>query len=198
MVQGWQVVLIAIVFEGALGLAGWGLSTWLGVPLAPRLVLSPAVGLRCALASAPMFLLLAYITRTRWKPLADLRTQVESLVGEFFRGVSWPGLAAVSIAAGVGEEVLFRGALQPLAERWWGPTIGLVATSVLFGAAHMVSRVYFVFAMAVGMYLGWLAQQTGELLTPITVHAAYDFVALLVLRSRAASNAIEVPAPIVQ
>jgi membrane protease YdiL (CAAX protease family) len=140
-----------------------------------------------------MFLLLAFVTRSRWKPLADLRTQVESLVGEFFHGVSWPGLAAVSIAAGVGEEVLFRGALQPLAERWWGPAIGLLAASLLFGLVHAVTRTYFVFATIVGAYLGLLAAWFDDLAAPIIVHAAYDFAALVVLQRAAERPSTRLP-----
>jgi uncharacterized protein len=135
------------------------------------------------IAAAPMLVLLAYVTRSQWKPLVELRTQVEQLVGELFGGVSLLGLAAISIAAGVGEELLFRGALQPLAERWWGGAAGLAATSLLFGAVHAVTWTYFLFATAVGAYLGWLAQHFDDLVAPIAVHAGYDFVALLVLRA---------------
>jgi membrane protease YdiL (CAAX protease family) len=116
-----------------------------------------------------------------------LRTRVEWLVGELFRDVTWPGLAIISMAAGLGEELLFRGAIQPIAERWWGPLAGLLATSVLFGVVHAVSRTYFIFATIVGLYLGWLTLWFGELVTPTIVHAVYDFAALLILRSRIAA-----------
>jgi membrane protease YdiL (CAAX protease family) len=178
-----RIVPVALAFESALGLAGWAICAWQNVPLAPRLVVSGEVLLRSVIAVAPMFVLLAFVTRSRWKPLVDLRNQVEQLVGELFRGVSWLGLAAVAIAAGVGEELLFRGALQPLAERWWGAAAGLAVTSLLFGAVHAVTWTYFLFATAVGVYLGWLAQQYDDLVAPMAVHAAYDFAALLVLRA---------------
>jgi membrane protease YdiL (CAAX protease family) len=193
MDRGRRIVPIALAFESALGLAGWALCVWQGVPLSSRLGLSSEVLLRSVIASAPMFLLLAYVTRSQWKPLVELRTQVEQLVGELFRGVSWLGLAAVAIAAGVGEELLFRGALQPLAERWWGPAAGLAAVSLLFGVVHAVSPAYFFFATIVGLYLGWLAAWFDDLIAPIAVHAAYDFAALLVLRrnSRPLASMVE-------
>jgi membrane protease YdiL (CAAX protease family) len=184
-----RVVLLAIAFEGALGLLGWALAAWQDVPLAPRLTPASDMWLRTAVAVLPMLAALAYVTRSRWKPIVDLRTRVEALVGELFRDASWLGLAVISLAAGVGEEVLFRGALQPIAERWWGPLAGLAAGSVLFGAAHALTRTYFIFAVIVGAYLGWLAQHYGELFTPILVHAVYDFAALLVLKSRTAGHA---------
>jgi membrane protease YdiL (CAAX protease family) len=177
-----NVVLIAAVFEGLLGLAGWALCAWLDLPLAERLTPTAGVWLRVAAATLPMLLLLVYVTRSKWAPVVELRSRVERLVGELFQGVGWLGLAIVSLAAGLGEEVLFRGALQPLAERWWGATAGLIAASFVFALAHAVTRAYFLFALAVGLYLGWLAQHFGELVTPIFVHALYDCVALVQLQ----------------
>jgi uncharacterized protein len=182
-----RIVPIALAFESALGLAGWAICAWQDMPLVPRLVVSGEVLLRSVIASAPMFALLAYVTRSQWTPLVELRTQVEQLVGELFRGVSWLGLAAVAVAAGAGEELLFRGALQPLAVRWWGPVAGLAVVSVIFGAVHAVTWSYFLFATIVGAYLGWLAVHFDDLAAPIAVHAAYDFAALLVLRAGASS-----------
>jgi membrane protease YdiL (CAAX protease family) len=94
-------------------------------------------------------------------------------------------LGAIALAAGVGEELLFRGALQPLAERWLGPAIGLIAVSVLFGTVHAASAMYFALATAVGLYLGWLSQRYDDLIAPIAIHAAYDWAALVALTSGA-------------
>lgn len=140
-----------------------------------------------------MFLLLVYAMRSRWRPLVELRDQVERVVGEVFDGASWIELAAVAIAAGAGEELLFRGALQPLAERWWGAAAGLAAVSVLFGVAHAVSMAYFIFATVVGLYLGWLAATFDDLVAPIIVHAAYDFAALVIVQRAAARHAVIAP-----
>jgi membrane protease YdiL (CAAX protease family) len=186
--QGLTIVPLAVLFEGALGLAGAGLAWWLDTPLARKLDVSTGAVWRSAVGLIPLLLLLAFATRSRWRPFAELRRQVEQLVGNLFRDVPWTGLAAVSLAAGVGEEILFRGALQPLAERWLGPAAGLVAISMLFGALHAATRTYFVLATLVGFYLGWLAQHYDDLVAPITIHAAYDFVALLVLRRTATAK----------
>jgi membrane protease YdiL (CAAX protease family) len=185
MTRAGNVVVLAIAFEGALGAIGWALCAWRDVPLWSRLTWSSDAWLRSLGASLPMLLLLAFLTRSKWRPVAELRRQVESLVGELFRDVSWLGLAVVAIAAGLGEEILFRGAFQPIAERWWGPVAGLIVVSVVFGALHAASSTYFVLAMIVGFYLGWLARQFDDLTAPIFVHATYDFAALIVLRAAA-------------
>lgn len=177
-----SIVLIAVAFESLLGVAGWALCAWQNVPLAERLAPSVDIWLRVAAATFPMLVLLVYVTRSKWDPIVELRSRVEWLVGELFQVAGWLGLAIVSIAAGVGEEVLFRGALQPIAERSLGATPGLIVASLLFALAHAVTRAYFLFALAVGVYLGWIAQTYDELVTPIAVHALYDFVALVVLQ----------------
>jgi membrane protease YdiL (CAAX protease family) len=128
-----------------------------------------------------MLVLLAVAVSSHWSPILDLRQRVGEMVRQLFMGVSWLGLGTVSLAAGVGEELLFRGTLQVLAERWWGATVGLVVTSLIFGALHAMSRTYFTLATAVGLYLGWLAQHFDDLLAPIVAHSLYDCAALVVL-----------------
>ena len=180
-----HIVPIAVAFEGALGLAGVGLCTWFAIPLEARLAVTGSSLARAAVATLPTLVMLACLMRSRWRPLAELRQQVETLVGELFRDASLAGLAIVAVAAGVGEELLFRGALQPLAARWVGPTAGVAAVSLLFGAAHALSWTYFLLAAAIGGYLGWLEYRFDDLLTPMFVHAAYDFAALVVVQRRA-------------
>jgi membrane protease YdiL (CAAX protease family) len=176
-----SIVAVAVIFEAALGLAGIALAWSLGVPLADRLRPEFDMVGRTALALLPMIALLAIALQSHWKPLARLRELVQTLVREYFGAARWWELAAVALAAGFGEELLFRGALQPLAERWWGQTAGLVAVSVLFGLLHAASATYLILAVSMGLYLGWLAQNFGELITPIAVHAAYDWAALALL-----------------
>jgi hypothetical protein len=178
-----KFVLAAAIFEGALGAAGYGLARWFGEPIAARLTASTADLWRSALATAPMLALLVAALRTRWAPLAELRDDVAKLVEEFLGDASWAGLALVSVAAGLGEEILFRGALQPLAVDWLGSAwLGVAAASVVFGALHAATPTYFVLATAIGLYFGWLAEQFDDLVAPIVTHAVYDFAALVSIR----------------
>jgi membrane protease YdiL (CAAX protease family) len=179
-----RLVPLAVVFEAGLGAAGCALAWRLGVPIASRMAVTPEVALRCLVALTPTLVFLAVALRSSWPPLVRLRGQVSELARELFGAARWWELLAVSVAAGVGEELLFRGALQPLGERWLGPAYGLLAVSVLFGAVHAASATYFVVATTVGLYFGWLAQRFDELVTPMFVHAAYDWAALWVLTRR--------------
>ncbi|MEM9659110.1 MAG: CPBP family intramembrane glutamic endopeptidase [Planctomycetota bacterium] len=172
----------AVVFELALGVVGAVIALALDAPLRHRLVVTPDNLLRGAVACVPMLLLLTLLAGLSWRPIRELRRQVERIVASLFGDATLVGLAAVAASAGVGEEILFRGAVQPLISQWTTPAIGLGAASLLFGAAHAASATYFALAAAVGLYLGWLAQHYDDLVAPIVAHAGYDFIALLVLR----------------
>jgi membrane protease YdiL (CAAX protease family) len=87
--------------------------------------------------------------------------------------LSWAERVALSVLAGLSEELLFRGSLQPL--------IGITAASIIFGGLHAITFGYFLLAAAMGFYLGWLLQHTNNLLVPMAVHALYDIFALNLL-----------------
>ena len=179
-----QTFALAMLVESGLGFLGL-LVAWLGsIPLIPRLVFEREALTRGIVATVPMIALLLLLTFANWRPLVEFRRQVEAFVKEIFPSSSPWELALVSLAAGFGEELLFRGALQPLVSHWTSPAIGLIAVSLLFGAMHAVSKAYFILAALVGLYLGWLAMSFDDLVAPITAHALYDFVALMVMQHR--------------
>jgi membrane protease YdiL (CAAX protease family) len=102
-----------------------------------------------------------------------------------FGGASLWQLAVVALAAGVGEELLFRGLVQAGLERWLGGVEGRIAAlaiaSVLFGVCHWLNATYAALAVLAGAYFGGLLLLTENILAPITAHAAYDFLALVYL-----------------
>jgi membrane protease YdiL (CAAX protease family) len=78
--------------------------------------------------------------------------------------------------------MLFRGVLQGVFTRWLPSAwLAVALVSVLFGILHAVTFSYAVMATLMGAYLGWLRNETGNLLAPIITHALYDFVVLLYL-----------------
>jgi membrane protease YdiL (CAAX protease family) len=184
-----RMVALAIAFEAALGVAGYALASAQHVPLALRLEPTAAAFARGAAYLAPMLVLLAYFMRSRAKRLVELRRMVAEIVGQLFGRASWLSLLAVSAAAGIGEEVLFRGALQPLVLRWTDPWLGVAAVSLFFGLLHAASWMYFLIATLMGAYLGFLTYYYDDLIAPIVVHAGYDFAAIVVLRRAAPVDA---------
>ena len=110
------------------------------------------------------------------------------IVHQFLQHAGWVEVAAISVWAGLGEEMLFRGVIQAGIAEWIGGNsgvaFGLVAASLLFGAAHPIHVPYFVMVALMGFYLGGLFLYFENLLVPIVAHALYDFVAILYVRSR--------------
>jgi membrane protease YdiL (CAAX protease family) len=101
------------------------------------------------------------------------------LIRPLFAPCTLLDLALLSLLAGFGEEVLFRGLIQGALTAWWGPGPALAAASLLFGLCHAVNGAYAVLATVMGGYLGWLFLASENLLVVIVAHALYDFIALI-------------------
>lgn len=84
----------------------------------------------------------------------------------------WHALA-FGIMAGVPEEILFRGAIQP--------QLGLILTALIFGALHAISWIYFVYAAGAGLLLGLMVEWRGNLWAATMAHFAYDAGVFLLL-----------------
>jgi len=95
----------------------------------------------------------------------------------------WTDLLILASIAGLSEELLFRGVIQPWMESSWGLTAGLVGSNIIFGLAHAVTPLYAVLAALVGIYLGLSMDYGGDrnLLLPIVIHGLYDFLAFIAL-----------------
>ena len=84
----------------------------------------------------------------------------------------------VALAAGTGEELLFRGVIQEGLVQWQGAMVGVVLSSVLFGFAHALNRYYVLATFFVGLYLGFLYQFSQNIVLVVLVHALYDWIVL--------------------
>ncbi len=84
----------------------------------------------------------------------------------------------LALGAGVGEELLFRGALQGVLVPWLSPWGAVVVASLIFGAMHAASAGYFIAATAIGMVLGLAYYLNGSLVAVVVAHVVYDIWAL--------------------
>ena len=109
------------------------------------------------------------------------QSSVLSLLGGTFKPFLGITTAlALGAAAGIGEEMLFRGVLQfELGSRLGSEVIAVGLTSIVFGALHAVTPLYAGLAALASVYFGWLYLATGNLMVPIVTHAFYDWAALL-------------------
>jgi hypothetical protein len=167
-----------------LGLVALALGWLVGQSPAARIQFSAsAAAIGCA-ASVPLLLALVAMSRGRAGWCVGLRQVVQDMIVPLFQQCGALDLALISLFAGVGEELLFRGLIQTALGAWFSPAVGLVAASLLFGLAHPLTPVYAVVTALAGVYLGGLFLACDNLLVPIVTHAVYDFLALLYLLRR--------------
>jgi membrane protease YdiL (CAAX protease family) len=172
------------------------LATLIGMPLIAILVdrFSESVDLRMALSGNGLWgqqvlwgslagLCIAMVAHLMIASplLREVNTSYARMLGRF--QLSFSEVLLISLSAGVGEEILFRGAIQPF--------LGVAVTSVLFVAVHGYLNpkdwrlsVYGVF-MTIGIaWLGYLAETQG-LLSAIIGHTIIDVYLLIYLQRSA-------------
>ena len=105
--------------------------------------------------------------------------------------LNWLEVLLISCCAGIGEEILFRGAIQP--------HLGILWTSILFVALHgyinpfnSQMTVYGVFMIIVICFLGWTAVEYG-LVSVIVAHTVIDVILLYLLTRTYLTKTEDVP-----
>lgn len=182
---------IAVVVEGGFILAAVGISWLVGEGIWTKIHWNIFDALWGAVLSLPLFGGLWLGVNYPWGPWGGLvRLLAEFIVPIFRRCTVWQ-LGFISLLAGLGEEMFFRGLMQDGLTAWLGSSMGLretlgsclavVVTSAVFGLLHGISAFYVLLAGLIGAYLGWWRIVTGNLLGPIVAHAVYDFAALVYL-----------------
>ena len=195
-----QVFLSAALFELALAaialFLGWALgpSARATVPeFSPDDIwpILSSILLGC-LAAGPILLVVEVLRRIPWEPIRELERLTDEGMIKTLLNLRPAELIMVSICAGIGEELLFRGWLM----YWLADGIGLtgiagpadsaaalggalVISSLVFGLFHPITKLYIILAAFMGAYFGGLVLYTGNLLVPIAAHASYDAVQLI-------------------
>jgi membrane protease YdiL (CAAX protease family) len=148
-------LLPALVLR-ALWFGNWWHAADLGPPSVEALLWAGA-GLAGVLAATP------------WMMRFDWARRITELVHQVF-GTLTPSRAAwLGLVSGLCEEMLFRGALQPM--------LGLLPASILFALAHMVGG-WWIFALAMGLALGLLYQWSGNLWPCVLAHGLLNAINL--------------------
>lgn len=164
--------------EGGLVLMGL-FAAWLARVSVPFRVNLEALGvsLVAAVGFAALNLTLYRLGRRLGRP-AGVFTFLEGEVFPLFRALSGREVVVLVCLAGLGEELFFRGVLQPV--------LGLGVASLIFGLFHGPTRELWplaLWATVMGALLGWLYRVSDNLFVPVVAHALYDGVALAYVRS---------------
>ena len=160
------LVVVAVVWARLRGIPlAWGdvtFGVWVGVAAAVALGLANWYLLRRAPEIAG---------------IGAIRRLYHGSLKPMFGGITAGDVVVISVAAGVGEELLFQGVVQP--------EVGLVPASLIFGLLHTGGSGTLAFGCWVAMMggvLGALAVWTDGLLAPVIAHAVYDAAAMAYIR----------------
>jgi membrane protease YdiL (CAAX protease family) len=162
--------LLTLGVEFVRGTSAFETESWLELPEWSRLPLSLAGGVALAMLTVRATRL--FVRRWGWAKMlhADLRPAV--------RNAGDATLLVLGIASGVAEELFFRGLLAP--------ALGLLLSSVAFGALHQlrgrVGWIWATWAALMGLLFGALFLATGSLYGAILAHASINVVNLRFLR----------------
>jgi membrane protease YdiL (CAAX protease family) len=174
-------VLAVLAAYAALGLAAAGVSVALGQSPASCDGWLGMTGAASVLSSLGLGVCICAVTVGATRVVVRRAAWARALHGALRPAVHGAGdatLLAVAVASGVGEELLFRGLLVPL--------VGIVGSSVLFGALHQIRGSarwwWMAWATAMGLVFALVFVATGSLAGPIVAHAAINAVNLRYLR----------------
>lgn len=143
-------------------------------------------GVLFIVSAFPLVQLLYWFNKTylpipeAWRQL-DSATQdmVEGLLVMNSTGEFWLSVLIVAVLPAIGEELLFRGVLQPQLERWFRrPHLAIIITALVFSIIHfqfegLLPR------FALGIVLGYLAWWSRSLWPAIVAHFAFNGVQVL-------------------
>lgn len=166
-----QAVALVVLLSAAAALAQWR-ATSLQVGVSWR---DASIGLLALVAVGGLDLLV--LAGHRVVGGRRFVSAIAETLTDMLGGLSPLAAAGAGIVAGVGEEVFFRGALQP-----W---IGLPATALVFGLCHSGTRPLMrltVWAALEGVWFGLLYEITGSLLVPMVAHGLHDSGSILGIR----------------
>lgn len=177
---GGQTVLVAVAVGAAM------LANTPNYGFGPGISFSSAAVLDGVVKTIPLAVL-AYLldfVEDKIPALQEVTSATQRSVMALLGGTWKPAIAvsaslALGLAAGFGEEMLFRGVLQYELAARLGETVSLGITSIIFGLLHAVTPAYAILATIASVYFGYLYQSAGNLAVPITTHALYDVGALL-------------------
>jgi membrane protease YdiL (CAAX protease family) len=173
----------ACYFEGALifiaVIIGWltGINPFWDIYFSEEAILYGIIG------TFPLLLFFLISEQLPFKSFKKIKHLLQESLAKDLYHYHWTDLFILAAIAGISEEILFRGALQPWLEQSLGLNEGLIVSSLIFGLVHAVTPLYAVLATLISLYLG-LSLDYGEsrnLLIPIIIHTLYDFFAFIIL-----------------
>lgn len=176
-----QFLRLATGFEGALIVLAYAIGWLVSVDPLAHWAMDPMAVALGFIGTLPLYFLFVVSYRQPQGGMQDIKQFLVERLGPLLDGCGWWALLYLGFLAGISEEILFRGLLQPWLERDWGWAGGLLFSNMIFALVHWVTPLYALLAGVTGIYLGLALDIGGErnLLVPTLIHALYDFLAFL-------------------
>jgi len=114
---------------------------------------------------------------TKTRAMHDLLTTLHQL----FQNFSWPQIVAVSLLAGIGEELLIRAVLQTFLVSNVGVFWGIVSASFIFGLLHFMTKTYVFLTFALGLLFGIAFHYSDSIVLVMIAHTIYDIIAFAMI-----------------
>ena len=175
-----SIVHISTILYGAFAAVGIGISAYghhnlrtiLSVPAQPT---EAGKLLAAGLLGAGILWVLSKSFEWSFRSYRMIKAAMVQVLGR----CTVPVAIYLAFASSVGEELLFRGAIQP--------TLGIGMTALLFGLLHIGPSgnlsTWSIWAVAAGGLLGYMFDQTQSLWPPLITHFAVNAVSILQLRA---------------
>lgn len=169
-------VRMALIFYGVMGCLAllWRMWTPGASILHPAGQVEATFGLGTALGAGLVMCGAALAVSELLTRFSALGEALADTLGEGLIGLGRADAVLLALASGIGEEMFFRGALQP--------AVGIAWASLIFGACHFLPRrelaLWSLYAVVMGFAFGWLFETTGHLVAPIAAHALVNGVNL--------------------
>jgi membrane protease YdiL (CAAX protease family) len=169
-----RFLLLAVVFYllCAAGALAWG-----AIAGRPNLLILPGgtSWARVALgAAAGLGFGLLIVAASRLLERLDWAQELNRFFATVLGHVSWSEAALLALTSAVGEELLFRGAIQPSLGIWW--------TTSIFALLHLPPRArllsWTALAWLMGLAFGFGAEVTGNLAGPMVAHFVINLLNL--------------------
>ena len=174
-----SILKVSTVIYGAMALVGLGVIHFGHESLSSIFALEPLMPdnarlLLIAGLVAGLLLIMSYFFEDWFASYRELKISITSLLGP----LSVSSTLYLALVSSIGEELLFRGAIQPYA--------GLVVTSILFCFLHLGQdgkiSAWSIWAVIAGLLMGWTYEQTSSLWPAVISHFIVNTTSILMIR----------------
>lgn len=179
-----SLILHSMIFYGFMGLFSIFGCYFAKLPMISPLIPLPHSLFWPTVAGLLIGLLLNILTRFFLLLPGKMGKMIQDMGEESFEifshSLTGHDIFMVAMLSGFGEELLFRGFLTGILEKYWGATLALLLTSVIFGLIHWPfnkkMRLWPYFAFTIALLFGIIRNVEGGIVACIFAHFSVNYL----------------------